>query len=234
MCNVCTWLPLFIPNWSITSSLQTFVVSSGPAACGNPAPALHFQTLSGTLSVTRKQDGQRELLQMSLPLSAAVNPLPPQLQPSATCTPAAAAAAAGKADPADPAGDNAAAFSQLIAESPRLTELLYAALSSLPAAPAAPGAAATAADKASWLSKVVQHVGYVSGLKYLLVALQPGLLLGRQGLEALAPDAAELEAAGGADYLGGLIVSTLASSGARFRTQSSAGAAPIRGMPLTS
>jgi hypothetical protein len=180
------------------------------AACGNQASTLHFQTLSGTLSVTRKQDGHRELLQMSLPLSAAVDPLPDALQPAAPCTPAAAAAAAGKLDPADPSNDNGPMFSQLFSESPRLTELLYSCLSSLPAAPAA---AAAAADKAAWLSTVVQHVGYVSALRYLLVALQPQLQLGRQGLEALQPDVGKMEAAGGADYLGGVIVSTLASPG---------------------
>uniref|UniRef100_A0A383VVK7 Phenazine biosynthesis-like domain-containing protein n=1 Tax=Tetradesmus obliquus TaxID=3088 RepID=A0A383VVK7_TETOB len=186
--------------------------------CGNPAPTLHFHTLSGILSVTRQQHGQQQLLRMSLPLSTATDPLPPQLQPPASCSPAAAAAAAaGNADPADPSGDNAAAFSQLFAESPRLTELLYTALSALPssaaAVPAAPDGAAAAADKAAWLSHVVQHVGYVAPLKYMLVALQPALQLGRQGLEALALDAVALEAAGSADYMGGLIVSTLPSTG---------------------
>ncbi|WIA36383.1 hypothetical protein OEZ86_007698 [Tetradesmus obliquus] len=43
--------------------------------------------------------------------------------------------------------------------------------------------------------------------------LSPALQLGRQGLEALALDAAALEAAGSADYMGGLIVSTLPSTG---------------------
>jgi hypothetical protein len=156
---------------------------------------------------------------MSLPLSAAVDPLPDQLQPAATCTPAAAAAAAGKLDPADSSNDNGPMFSQLFAESPRLMELLYRCLSTVSpaaaaaAAAAAPGDAASAADKAAWLSKVVHHVGYVSALKYLLVVLKPQLQLGRQGLEALQPDVARMEAAAGSDYMGGVIISTLASPG---------------------
>uniref|UniRef100_A0A383VSG8 Uncharacterized protein n=1 Tax=Tetradesmus obliquus TaxID=3088 RepID=A0A383VSG8_TETOB len=199
--------------------------------CGNPAPTLHFHTLSGILSVTRQQHGQQQLLRMSLPLSTATDPLPPQLQPPASCSPAAAAAAAaGNADPADPSGDNAAAFSQLFAESPRLTELLYTALSALPssaaAVPAAPDGAAAAADKAAWLSHVVQHVGYVAPLKYMLVALQPALQLGRQGLEALALDAVALEAAGSADYMGGLIVSTLPSTALQLGRQGLEALAP--------
>ncbi|KAF6253732.1 hypothetical protein COO60DRAFT_1642910 [Scenedesmus sp. NREL 46B-D3] len=154
-------------------------------ASGNPAPTLHFETLSGTLSVTRKQDGQRELLQMSLPSSAAADPLPAQLQPPASCTPAAAAAAAGKVDPADADGCSRTAFSQLFAEK----------------------------AKGAWLSSVVRHVGYVSALKYLLVVLQPDLQLGRQGLQALQPDIEQLQAAAAPDHLGGIIVSTLASQG---------------------
>jgi hypothetical protein len=111
-------------------------------------------------------------------------------------------------------------FSQLFSDSPRLTELLYRCLSTLPPAAAAaagttaaPGDAASAADKAAWLSKVVHHVGYVSALKYLLVVLKPELQLGRQGLKALAPDVARMAAAAGSDYLGGVIISILASPG---------------------
>jgi hypothetical protein len=118
-------------------------------------------------------------------------------------------------------------FAQLFVESPRLTELLYTCLCTLPvnqttaaaaaaaaaAVPAAPSAAASAADKGIWLSSVVQHVGYVSALKYLLVVLQPSRQLGRQALQALAPDVAQMEAAAAPEYLGGVIISTLASKG---------------------
>ncbi|KAF6266186.1 hypothetical protein COO60DRAFT_1475996, partial [Scenedesmus sp. NREL 46B-D3] len=138
-------------------------------ACGNPTPTLHFETLSGTL-----------------------DPLPAQLQPPASCTPAAAAAAAGKVDPADADGCSRTAFSQLFVESPRLRDLLCTCLSTLPStsssssaaagtpAPAAPGDAASAEAKGAWLSSVTLS---------------------------------SCQAAAAPDHLGGIIVSTLASQG---------------------
>ena len=92
---------------------------------------------------------------MSLPLSAAVDPLPDQLQPAASCTPA-AAAAAGKLDPANLSNGNGPMFSQLFSESPKLTELLYRCLSTLP--PAAAAAAAAPGDDVAVLSARVACV----------------------------------------------------------------------------
>jgi hypothetical protein len=64
----------------------------------------------------------------------------------------------------------------------------------------------------TWLSTVVQYVGYSASLKYLLVVLKPGF--GGKQLAALQPDVAAMtEAVPGSDMTG-VIVAAAAAAGA--------------------
>lgn len=148
----------------------------------------------------RKMDRGQDLLQMSLPDSAAVDPLPPQLQPQAGAE--------------DSSSRHEVSLQQLLGSSPRLRRLLHACLCTLPTAEAAaPAAASPEADNTDWLVGIVEHVGYVAALQYLLVVLKPGLQLGRKGLEALQPDPSLLKAAASSDILIGVIVAVPAAAG---------------------
>lgn len=162
----------------------------------NPAAALHFNTLSGTLTVTRQQLGSKQLLQMSLPVSAAVDPLPPSLLPQGS-------------------GSSSEDLSKVLQDSPALVQLLTACLQRLPTAPTA---ATETAQATQQLLGVVEHVGYCSAVKYLLVVLKAGT--SRAGIEKLQPDYASLAGAVSGDHMIGVIVTAAAAEGEMSRLRS--------------
>eukprot|EP00775_Hariotina_reticulata_P006687 gene6687-6910_t len=182
--------------------------------CHNASSALFFHTLSGVLSVTRKQQGDSNMLQMSLPIAAAVDRLPAALLPTSN-------------SPAD-SGDNLGSISQmprLLATDSKLLHLVAAALQGLPrealhnpsaeTTEAGAGAAGAASSSSSgqlagWPSSVVQHVGFVSSVKYMLVVLKAGV--GKTGLQLIKPDYGAMEAAASAQDVTGIIVTAQATA----------------------
>ncbi|KAF8055728.1 hypothetical protein HT031_006632 [Scenedesmus sp. PABB004] len=163
--------------------------------CGNAAPALRFETLSGPLTVTRQQAGDGggggggALLEMALPLCAATDPLPAALVPAG--------------------GASGAPVAALLAGGPPLARLLAACLRGLPGAPP-PGA--DAGVESDWLAGAVAHVGFSAPLRYLLVVLAPRFT-GAAALTRLAPDPAALLGAAPPGAVGGVIVTCRGADG---------------------
>lgn len=169
------------------------------AECKNPAAALNFQTLSGTLTVTKQRCDDKQLLQMSLPSSPAIDPLP------------AALVQQGHTSNSSSNGQQQD-MKQLLQNNAGLVNLLIACLQGHPAVQAASAGAADAPAAAmEQLLSTVEHVGYCAAVKYLLVVLKAGI--GRRGLEQLKPDYSGLAAAVGGDQMIGVIVTTAADSG---------------------
>eukprot|EP00878_Enallax_costatus_P023625 GHUV01025133.1.p1 GENE.GHUV01025133.1~~GHUV01025133.1.p1 ORF type:complete len:315 (+),score=112.25 GHUV01025133.1:391-1335(+) len=166
--------------------------------CQNPAATLHFQTLSGTLTVTKQQQSNKQLLQMSLPASPALDQLPSALLPHGSIS-------------ISRDGSKQPDLQQLLQNHTGLQELLTACLQGPPAAPAAD---ASPAEATQYLLSTVEHVGYCAAVKYLLVVLKGGT--GRRGLEQLRPDFRRMAAAVGGDRMIGVIVTAAAEPGDEY------------------
>ena len=169
------------------------------AECKNLAAALQFQTLSGTLTVTKQHYNDKQLLQMSLPLSAAVDQLPAALLQQ------------GNTSNSSSSGQQQD-MKQLLQDNTGLVKLLTACLQGHPAVQAASAGAADAPAAAmEQLPFAVEYVGYCAAVKYLLVVLKAGI--GRQGLEQLRPDYSGMAATVGGDEMIGVIVTIAADPG---------------------
>jgi hypothetical protein len=146
------------------------------------------------------------MLQMSLPVAAAVDPLPGALLPTSSSS------VGSSSDLAVLLGNDSKLLHLLTAT---LQGLRKGALHRPDAEIPREGAAGDASSSSSssspgelvdWLLTVVQHVGFASSLKYMLVVLKAGV--GKAGLQLIRPDYRAMEAAASAQHITGIIIST--------------------------
>jgi len=181
-----------------------------PAECHNTSGTLYFHTLSGVLSVTCKQQGDSSMLQMSLPAAAAVDQLPRALVPTSSSS------VGSSSDLAVLLGNDSKLLHLLTAT---LQGLRKGALHRPDAEIPREGAAGDASSSSSsspgelvdWLLTVVQHVGFASSLKYMLVVLKAGV--GKAGLQLIRPDYRAMEAAASAQHITGIIITAQPAAG---------------------